>query len=200
MTRSEDGRPRGWSAAQIHGPTVLIFITTVVLVSVSAGVLFSSSLPLRERVGIMPGDTASGTAELDVISVVGGRAADGEALDRLQLYVVLPRATQNLDLASMEILVIDGQRTSAFGHGVSAGADSFAVTALRDEDQSMAAASAVMTSGDLVRIDLDLGAAGGGVMPGAQVRVTMVALSGEVAGLRFQAPDGFGVDPVVPLL
>ncbi len=183
--------------AQIDVATTAVFIVTVGLAAVAAAVLFSTSVELRGE-GPKPDDHG-----LDVVSVLGRRDSVGvEALHDLEIYLVSPSDGDPVDLAQMEILISDGGDSFSVGYAEARKPGAFTATALRDVDRGFTGAEPVMTSGDLVRLDLALDgtASPPAIMPGVEVRVMLVPEGGAPLPLTFTAPESYGSRLAVALV
>ncbi len=190
--------------AQVGIGTMIVFIATVLVAAIAAGVLISTSSDLQEK-STRTGQEATEqvASNLNVESVVGKRDATTDAgLKDLELYIVLAPGASEVDLSQLQIQATDGASLVTMDYAAAADTDSFAATAIRDADSSFSATNPVMTSGDLVRVDIDLDAIAGINMefaPRADVRLTLIPEVGNSVPVGFSTPNSYGTKLVLEL-
>ncbi len=190
--------------AQVGIGTMIVFIATVLVAAIAAGVLISTSSDLQEK-STRTGQEATEqvASNIGVESVVGKRDATTDAgLKDLELYVVLAPGASEVDLGQLQIQITDGDSLTTLDYAAAADVDSFAATAIRDADTSFSATNPVMTSGDLVRIDIDLDATTGinmEVVPRADVRLNLIPEVGNSVPVGFSTPNSYGTRLVMEL-
>ncbi len=200
--------------AQVGIGTMIVFIATVLVAAIAAGVLISTSSDLQEKSSRTGAEATEQVASnLAVNSVVGKRDATSTAtLEDLEIYLVLAPGASEVDLSQMSLQYSDGAAMSTLDYA-SGGADtdSFGAAALRDADSSFTAANPVMTAGDLVRIDIDLDedtdGAGADTQTGIgnqlavreDVRIVLLPEVGSAVEIGFSAPNSYGTRLVMEL-
>ncbi len=189
--------------AQVGIGTMIVFIATVLVAAIAAGVLISTSSDLQEK-STRTGKEATEqvSSNINVESVVGSRAATTNDLQDLDLFVVLAPGASNIDVSQLQIQLSDGSTlvTLSF-NAAAASATEFDATAIRDADSSFSDANPVMTSGDLVRIDIDADAALGAEIPTrSDVSITIIPEAGNSVPVGFRTPNSYGTRLVMELL
>ncbi len=191
--------------AQVGIGTMIVFIATVLVAAIAAGVLISTSSDLQEKSSRTGSEATEQVASnLAVQSVVGKRdSSTGTGLKDLEIYVTLAPGASEVDLSQMQIQISDDSTLKSIDYA-SGGADtdSFGAAALRDADSSFSASNPVMTAGDLVRLDVDLDASAGINMEFAvreDVRIVLLPEVGSPQQIGFTTPNSFGTRLVMEL-
>ena len=193
------------SAAQVGIGTMIVFIATVLVAAIAAGVLISTSSDLQEKSAKTGSDATEQVASnLDISSVVGVRDAVGDAgLKDLQIFVALAPGASEVDLEQMKIQITDGTTLTTLDYSDTAtSATEFTASAIRDADSSFTAAQPVMNEGDLVQIDIDLSTAAGIDMefePRDDVKLTMLPEVGNPVEVAFDTPNSYGSKLIMEL-
>ena len=193
--------------AQVGIGTMIVFIATVLVAAIAAGVLISTSSDLQEKSTRTGREATEQVASnLNVESVVGTRALATDDLNDLQIFVSLAPGASQVDLAQMRIQITDGstQDTLDYVTGGTPDTDSFATTEVRDADGSFddAASTPVMTAGDLVRIDIDLDSVAGINMELAErtdVEISLIPEVGSSVPIGFTTPNSYGTKLIIEL-
>ena len=197
------------SAAQVGIGTMIVFIATVLVAAIAAGVLISTSSDLQEKSAKTGSDATEQVASnLDISSVVGVRDVVGDAgLKDLQAFVALAPGASEVDLEQMKIQITDGDTLVTLDYSSSAtSATEFTASAIRDADSSFTAAQPVMNEGDLVQINIDLDndadpAAGINMEfePRDDVKLTMLPEVGNPVEVAFDTPNSYGSKLIMEL-
>ncbi|MGB1586718.1 MAG: hypothetical protein ACPHID_06705 [Thermoplasmatota archaeon] len=193
------------SAAQVGIGTMIVFIATVLVAAIAAGVLISTSSDLQEKSAKTGSDATEQVASnLDITSVVGVRDATSDAgLKDLQVFVALAPGASEVDLEQLKIQVTDGTELITLDYSATAAsATAFAASAIRDADSSFSAAGPVMNEGDLVQIDIDLDSTAGINMefsPRDDVKLTMLPEVGNPVEVAFDTPNSYGSKLIMEL-
>ena len=192
------------SAAQVGIGTMIVFIATVLVAAIAAGVLISTSSDLQEKSAKTGSDATEQVASnLDISSVVGVRDATSDAgLKDLQVFVALAPGASEVDLEQLKIQLTDGDELITLDYAAAASATEFAASAIRDADSSFSASQPVMNEGDLVQIDIDLSTAAGIDMefePRDDVKLTMLPEVGNPVEVAFDTPNSYGSKRIMEL-
>ena len=183
--------------------TMIVFIAAVLVAAIAAGVLISTSSNLQEK-SSRTGDEATEqvASNMDVQSVVGKRDSTSDAgLQDLEIYLQLAPGAADLDLSQLRVQLQNATDivTLQYVDGA-ASASAFNASAVRDADESFQGSAPVMTSGDLVKIWVDLDAAGMAFEPRDDVRVTLLPEVGNTVSTGFNTPNSYGTKTVINLL
>lgn len=199
--------------AQVGIGTMIVFIATVLVAAVAAGVIIDVSAKLQQRTS-QTGDQATKqvASNLAVDRIVGTRGSSPSAADPingLNMYVRPAAGATDVDLKQVKIIINDGAaiQTVAWAADNVADADGFSITEKRDDDDSISAnpvtGVAVLTSGDLVMITINLDASGGINMeldPRAEVGLEVLPEQGSSSRGDFTTPASYGTDAMITLL
>ena len=205
---------RDQNAAEVGIGTMIVFIATVLVAAIAAGVLIDTSGKLQER-SSRTGDQATKqvASNLHIERTMGTREGNGSTDQVRYLNVTLSLApgASRVDLKQVKIQMSDGAKLLNFGwQSETAGGENspdstgFNVTEVRDADNSIAndlgtvdSGSAVMTSGDLVTIMINLHPTAGLNMPLDPRQAVMMTLVPEVGAQvhgDFTTPEAYGSD------
>src|ERR1043165_6118399 len=119
--------------------TMIVFIATVLVAAIAAGVLIDVSGKLQERSSRTGKEaTEQVSSNMAVASIVGERNATTDAgLKDLELYTSLAPGAKEVDLGQVRIQLSDGNVLKTLSYNDTAsGEDSFDATAVRDADGS----------------------------------------------------------------
>ncbi len=194
-------------AAQVGIGTMIVFIATILVAAVAAGVLIDTSQKLQAK-STQTGEEATANVGTSIVvqSAVGGRATTSGNLEYVDLFISLAPGAEPVDLKTMIIQYNDGTNFHVLDHATSiSDKTDFTVTEIRDEDNSIDAAAGtpvwVMTTGDLVKVtfgatgastDIDLGNS-------VKVDINLVPKTGSEVSLGFTSPASYGQDKQVDL-
>ncbi len=190
--------------AEVGIGTMIVFIATVLVAAVAAAVLIDMSGKLQERSARTGSEaTEQVSSNLAVESIIGKRDATTDTgLQDMEVYVVLAPGAKDVDLEQLKMQVQDGDTLKTLGYGTIADATNFTATAVRDADSSFSAANPVMTSGDLVRITIDLDTATGidlEMEPRENVRLVLLPEVGNSVVTGFSTPNSYGTNLILEL-
>lgn len=182
--------------------TMIVFVAIVLVAAVAAGVLIGTASDLEQT---SDGHGAEREASgLGIESLVGTRATTDDArLRSMEIYLTLAPDADDVDLSQTRIRIHNATASSTLHPGAVAVGDRFAATAVRDADGSLRAVPAVMTAGDLVRIDIDLdGTTGTGMAIGAgdDARLVIMPGQGDPVSVAFTTPDSYGLKLAMHLI
>ena len=189
-------------AAQVGIGTMIVFIATVLVAAIAAGVLISTSSDLQERSSRTGKDaTEQVSSNLQVESVVGKRDTAAGGLDDLEIYVSLAPGASEVDLSQVKIQISNSTKLETFSYSATAtSATESTAESLRDADGSFTAANPVMTSGDLVRINIALDKWTEEFEPRDDVRIVMIPEVGNSVSAGFKTPNSYGTKTVIELV
>lgn len=191
-------------AAQVGIGTMIVFIATVLVAAIAAGVLISTSSDLQEKSSRTGKEATEQVASnLDVQSVVGSRTLTTDDIQQIDLYVSLAPGASEVDLSQLEIQISDGSTLATLSfNSAGASATEFDASAVRDADSSFSDSNPVMTSGDLILITLDTsatGALGAEVPERTDVDINLIPEVGNSVPIGFVTPNSFGTKLVMEL-
>ncbi len=189
-------------SAQVGIGTMIVFIATVLVAAIAAGVLISTSSDLQERSSRTGQDaTEQVSSNLNVESVVGKRDSASGGLDDLEIYVTLAPGAAEVDLSQVKIQVSNSTSLNTYSYSSSATSSTEnTASALRDADSSFSASNPVMTAGDLVRIDIALDLSSTEFDPREDVRIVLIPEVGNSVSAGFSTPNSYGTKTVIELI
>jgi len=179
-----------------------VFIATVLVAAVAAGVLIDMSGKLQEKSTRTGSEATQKVASnFDITSVVGKRDNSTAAgLDDMQVFIALAPGAQEVDLSQLKIKIQNGTQVKTLDYASGgASASAFGGTEIRDADASYSTTTPVMTAGDLIRIDVALDSAGLEFEPRDNVLVTLMPEHGTNIQVGFSTPASYGVNTVIEL-
>lgn len=184
-------------SAQVGIGTMIVFIATVLVAAIAAGVLISTSSDLQTKSAKTGSEATEQVASNLVIETARGtRSATSDAgLQGFDIYVALAPGASEVDLEQMRIQINDGSALTTISYAATASATEYSAVSLRDVDSSFSASTPVMNSGDLVAIHLDLTTATGLDMewePRTDIVLTMLPEVGNPVRLGFDTPNSYG--------
>ncbi len=189
--------------AQVGIGTMIVFIATVLVAAIAAGVLIDMSGKLQERSSRTGNEaTEQVSSNLAIDSLIGRRDATSDAgLKDLDLYISLAPGAREVDLGQLRLQLNNGTVLATLSHADTATpvADQFNATAIRDADSSFTSAAPVMTSGDLIKLTIDLTAQSAEFEPRDSVKLVLVPEVGSSVGTGFSTPNSYGTKTVVVL-
>ena len=197
------------ASAQVGIGTMIVFIATVLVAAIAAGVLIATSSDLQEKSSKTGSEATEQVASnLNIDSVVGKRDVAGDAgLKDLEIYVSLAPGASEVDLEQMKLQITDGQKLVTLDYAAAVSATEFAASALRDADSSFTAANPVMNEGDLVVISVDLDndadpAVGINMelAPRADAKITLLPEVGNPVEKAFDTPNSYSSKLVIELI
>ena len=184
--------------AEIGIGTMIVFIATILVSAVAAGVLINTAQKLQAKSQQTGNEATENVASaLSVVRVDGLLKTAGTPIDQFDLTVQLGAGADPVDLSKLVILVDTGaeqvQLNSCKAGGVVTDETSeFAMTSLRGS----VADCGVMNAGDLVQIhlgeDVTPLSIAGGVDTSTKVSISVIPTHGTSAVIGFTTPDGYG--------
>lgn len=188
--------------AQVGIGTMIVFIATVLVAAIAAGVLISTSSDLQERSSRTGNEaTEQVSSNLALESVLGRRTSTASAsLDTLEIYLVLAPGAADVDISEMRVQVTTGTSLEILKYDAgTATTDTFSAFQLRDVDGSFTESLPVMTSGDLVVVSIDLNTVPVSLSPRESVKINLIPEVGHSVQVGFTTPGSFGTNLVIPL-
>lgn len=201
MTSSTDPSSRA-EDAQVGIGTMIVFIATVLVAAIAAGVLISTSGDLQERSSRTGNEaTEQVSSNLALESVLGRRDSTASSnLDDIDIYVVLAPGATDVDLSEMRLKITTGTSLQILQYDSgSPSTDTFSAVDLRDVDGSFTTSLPVMSAGDLIRISVDLNTVGTTLAPRESVKMDLLPEVGNSVQVGFNTPGSFGTNLVIPL-
>lgn len=186
---------------------MIVFIATILVAAVAAGVLIDVSSKLQERSSKTGTEASAQVAtNLHVESIVGRRdSAVTAGLQDLDLYVGLAPGASRVDLFEVNIQLQDGTLSEDFVYDNDATPDAneYYATEFRDTDDSFTNANPVLTAGDLILITFDLTHVYGTETlqfePRQDVEVVFMPEVGAKMALGFTTPTSYGSKLVIEI-
>ncbi len=202
MTTCDGGRLGRDEDAQVGIGTMIVFIATVLVAAIAAGVLISTSGELQER-SARTGQEATEqvSSNLALESILGRRQSTADTdLSTLEIYVVLAPGATDIDLSELRVQITTGDTLKILAYDAGTpSADTFSATELRDVDGSFTTNLPVMSAGDLVFLGIDLDGVSISLSPRETVKVTLIPEVGHSVEAGFTTPGSFATDLVIPL-
>lgn len=180
---------------------MIVFIATVLVAAIAAGVLITTSNELQQK-SQQTGEEATQqvASNLAVVSMVGKRSATSStSLEDLELYMTLSPGASDVDISQARIFVSDGDAQYVLSYAATASATEFSATAQRDADNSFSASSPVISSGDLVLLTIELDTVGASAEPRADLEIRIVPEVGESVYKSLRLPNSYAQDLIVAL-
>jgi archaeal flagellin FlaB len=195
--------------AEVGIGTMIVFIATILVAAVAAGVLINTSQKLQDK-STRTGDdaTANVGTSLTVLDVVGHRSDDGAdalaaTISRLDIFVTLAPGAEPTDLDALTIHYNDGTAVDVFSAGTAGDVREFQAAWIRGTGTD-----GVMQPGDLVRLQLgvtvsvdpiveDDSAVGLGTS--TEVDINLLPAQGNGISVGFTTPPTFSGDQLVTL-
>jgi flagellin FlaB len=185
--------------------TLIIFIAMVLVAAVAAAVLISTSGTLQQKAMTTGKETiATVSSNIEVATIVGTRSSGTASnLNDLNITIATSAGAGKMDLNQLVLKLSNGSSLvdSMRYNSTGTGATTFGVTALRDADGSFTSTTPVINSGDLVKLTVDLSAAGVNMaFPARQpLHLELVPEFGNSIMIDLVTPASYGVDTVVNL-
>lgn len=184
--------------AEVGIGTMIVFIASILVASIAAGVLIASSQKLQAKSTQTGNDATRGVSSgLMILDVDGVRSGtdNTDPVDELELWVTLAAGADPVDLSTMAVFLTDGtdnlEIVTCNPGGAVAADTQFATVTIRGN----AADCGTVESGDLVVIHLGLAGAmpiqvlPGGITAQEEIQIRLVPIYGIPMLLRFTAPE-----------
>lgn len=181
---------------------MIVFIATVLVAAIAAGVLISTSSDLQQKSKETGKEaTEQVSSNLAVVQIIGKRdTATDAALADLEVYVTLAPGAQTIDLGETRLFLTDGAARYVLSYSATAAsATEFTATVIRDADSSFSAATPAMTSGDLVVLNMELDTVGLSIEPRDSLEVRIVPEIGESQVKTVRAGTSYANDVILVL-
>jgi flagellin FlaB len=184
--------------AEIGIGTMIVFIATILVSAVAAGVLINTAQKLQAKSQQTGNEATQNVASaLNVVRVDGILKVASTPIDQFDITVQLAAGADPVDLSKLVILVDTGSQqvqlnTCKAGGAVTDEDAEFAMTALRGTVTDCG----VMNAGNLVQLHLGEAATplsiAGGVDTATKVSISLIPAHGTSAVIGFTTPDGYG--------
>lgn len=190
--------------------TMIVFIASILVSAVAAGVLISTSEKLQDR-SHATGDQATKqiASNLLVHRIVGSRTATSDAdLLTLDVYLALAPGASNVDLKAVVAEWRDGSiadlKTFMYNSDATLGFSIVVSPVIRDVDSSLgdpATGASALSPGDIVILRFDLSATGLdlALAPGTSVGLVLAPEVGTPVHSDFHTPESYGSDLQIDL-
>ncbi len=181
--------------------TMIVFIATVLVAAIAAGVLISTSSDLQQKSKETGQEaTKQVSSNVAVVQMIGKRDASTDAaLADLEVYITLAPGAQTVDLGETRLFLTDGTARYILSYSATApSATQFSATAIRDADSSFSATTPAMTSGDLVMLSMELDTVGLSIEPRDILDVRIVPEIGESQSKSIRTAGSYGNDVIIP--
>jgi len=188
--------------AQVGIGTLIIFIAMILVAAIAAAVLINTAGSLQQKAQATGKEAIAEVASnIQVESIVGNRSStDDTDLDYLFLKISLAPGSEPVDLEQVVITVSDGQTIKDLTWNASnATSTTFTASEIRDADDSFTADTPVLTSGDLIQIEINASAVGLSLDPRTEVSVTLSPEAGAPVIVEFTTPNSYGTDRYIDL-
>lgn len=129
---------------------------------------------------------------VDVVAATGV-VSDGR-VDTVSVVVARPAGAEDVDLSAATVEWTGPEAAATLTLGDSATAETFAVEAVRDSDDS---APVLNARGDRLKLVLDASEVGGGLAPGADAKLIITTQSGAATTYRVSVPGDLSGESVV---
>jgi flagellin FlaB len=171
---------------------MIIFIASILVSAVAAGVLIQTANDVREQAQ-STGDQAirSIATGMQVLDVVGQSNAEMTQIDALKIYVRLNAGSEPINIKNMVVTYISGPTSTVLTYDAGGpGVGSFGAVIIKDVS-GLFPTSKAMGTGDLVEIDVGAvgGAAGIGLLPSHTISLKLMPSIGMATSLRLSAPE-----------
>ena len=180
--------------AEVGIGTMIVFIATILVAAIAAGVLISTSQKLQDKSTRTGNDATNNVgSSLTVVDIVGTRAAGD--IHTLDIYVTLAPGAEPLDLDGVRLHYNDGKAVTIYARNANITATTYTTEWVRG-----AGTDGVMQAGDFVR--LRIGAAGNltiGLETNTKVDVALVPNSGNPVNVGFTTPSSYAGNTQVDL-
>ena len=214
MRANRKMRAESKNEAQVGIGTMIVFIATVLVAAIAAGVLIQTSQKLQERSSKTGDQTTKQVASnLKIERVVGIRyAATDSNLDRLLVYFSLAPGAGKIDLKQVKLHVATATNLKTVSWASADNgpdADGFSINETRDADNSLCGSDAtctvtesmVMNSGDLAYLEVSLSEGGFNLALPVRTAVTLNVFPevGSSTKGDFTTPESYGSETQIDL-
>ena len=163
--------------AEVGIGTMIVFIATILVAAIAAGVLINTSQKLQTKATSTGNDaTNSVGSSLTVMNVYGTDANPKGSINTLDIWVQLAAGSEPIDLDNVILQYKDGTQTTN---------TDLALIQLDNADGTDAT-STVISSGEVMRIVFT--APGSGIVPNTHVSLTLIPQQGLSTGVSFTTP------------
>ena len=195
--------------AEVGIGTMIVFIATILVAAVAAGVLISTSQKLQSKSQQTGSEAIANVAgALQVTGITGVRSGTTSAdlIDQLDINIKLSAGADPVDLSKLVVDYNDGTNhivaNSCEAGGAVTASTEFATTKVTGSGSDCG----VMGSGDLFTIHLGLAGAtpiyvdgDDGIEAATRVSVSLIPNQGQTSTPSFTTPQGFGSNTYITL-
>lgn len=184
--------------AEVGIGTMIVFIATILVAAVAAGVLINTSQKLQDKSTKTGNDAVQNVGtSLTILDVVGLRTGGTGTIDEINLYVSLAPGASPLDLDDVKLHYNDGTALEVYSKAGVVSSSAFTADWIRG-----AGTGSVMEPGDLVKLSLgdDAGAVFSiGLGENVGVDINLLPALGNPVGVGFTSPPSFSTSNAVDL-
>jgi flagellin FlaB len=174
--------------AEVGVGTLIVFIAMVLVAAVAAAVLINTTGTLQQRAQSTGKEaTQEVSSNLKVAGVYGIRNGTGVDIYRVKTQVELSAGALPMDLTKLIIRYTDGTNVYTYNYG----SPGFSPTWIRGTNNT-----GVMSSGDLVELQFDLGAT---LAPRTSVQLSLIPETGTPVAADFKTPSTYSTDTTITL-
>lgn len=182
---------------------MIVFIATVLVAAIAAGVLIDTSGKLQER-SSRTGQEATDqvSSNVHVLAILGRRdTTSNTGIKDLDILVSLAPGASDVDLSQMRIQLSNATQLRTFNHSSAgaAGINEFITNDVRDADNSFTSSSPVLTSGDLANISIALDTNSLEFEPRMHVNVLLLPEVGSSIEAGFTTPNSYGTKLILEM-
>jgi archaeal flagellin FlaB len=188
-TRMTDDR------AEVGIGTMIVFISTILVAAIAAGVLINTSQKLQQKAAQTGNEAVANTAStMTVLGADGLRNGATGDLEQMDVRLALAAGADPVDIGNLILVYSDGQAQLTMKYDAAAvAADKFMAEWVRDADAS--GDNEVMTGDDIVVLHLGEAAAVPtydlALAPNTHVQVTLEPSHGTQVKFGFTSPDSY---------
>ncbi|MEA3201674.1 MAG: archaeal flagellin FlaB [Thermoplasmata archaeon] len=173
--------------AEVGVGTLIVFIAMVLVAAVAAAVLINTTGTLQQRAQSTGKEaTQEVSSNLKVAGVYGVRNASVD-IYRIKAQVELSAGALPMDLTKLILRYTDGTNVYTYNYG----SPGFSPTWIRGTNNT-----GVMSSGDLVELQFDLGAT---LPTRTSVQLSLIPETGTPVAADFKTPSTYGTDTTITL-
>jgi flagellin FlaB len=174
--------------AEVGVGTLIVFIAMVLVAAVAAAVLINTTGTLQQRAQSTGKEaTQEVSSNLKIAGVYGVRNDSSTDISKIQSQVELSAGALPMDLTKLIIRYSDGSNVYTYAYG----SPGFSPTWIRGTNNS-----GVMSSGDLVQLDVQLGAT---LAPRTSVQLVLIPETGTPVNADFKTPSTYSTDTTITL-
>lgn len=178
--------------AEVGIGTMIVFIATILVAAIAAGVLISTSQKLQEK-SKQTGDEArqNVAGSLNVLSATGSRADATTDMQKMKVRVQLAAGADPVDVSQLVLHYNDGTTQADYQYANAADATHFAAAWIRG-----AGTNQVAVAGDIVELSIGDDSSNNAanaidMAPSTRISVTLIPAHGNQVFFAFTTPDTY---------